>query len=348
MADNTSTDKPVNEINKPGIFFAGLLLIFFTSLAIVSLIAYWPNKMPSAQDGDDRAWYIHQRFNITLIEKADGACDCEKDSLTRATDSVRNIMRKINDSITASRDSARIVNLKDSIKKMETAIRFMTKCSMALSEVKKIHLNTILLLLVALMGFLGNMIHVASSFTSYVGNGTFKRSWILWYFVKPFTAAGLAIIVYFIIRAGFLSYGTGASGISLYGILSLSALAGLFTDSATLKLKEVFEVIFKPKDDRTDKLKGDKITAESNEFAEVSFMPETLPAAVESTVVFTGKNLDIPDIVITIDGNPATPVSKTADKIELKFTPAAGAVKAVFVFADKTGKVLFIREIPVK
>ncbi|MBL0183752.1 MAG: IPT/TIG domain-containing protein [Chitinophagaceae bacterium] len=348
MADNTSTDMPVNEISKPGKFFAGLLLIIFTSLAIISLIAYWPNKMPSAQDGDDRAWYLHQRFNITLIEKADSACGCEKDSLTRATDSVINIIRKVNDSITTSRDSARIVNLKDSIKKMEATIRFMTKCNMALSEVKRIHLNTILLLLVALMGFLGNMIHVASSFTSYVGNGTFKRNWILWYFVKPFTAAGLAIIVYFIIRAGFLSYGTGASGISLYGILSLSALAGLFTDSATLKLKEVFEVIFKTKDDRTGKLKGDEVTVASNEFAGVTFTPKTIPAAGENTVVFTGKSLNIPDIIITIDGNPVSPASKTEDKIELKFTPAAAAVKAVFVFEDKTGKVLFTREIPVK
>ena len=171
--------------------------------------------------------------------------------------------------------------------------------------------------------------------------GTFQRNWVLWYFVKPFTAAGLAIILYFIIRAGFLSYGSGASSVSLYGILALAALAGLFTDSATLKLKEVFEVIFKPKDDRTGKLQGDGLTVSA-------ISPDPIPATVESTLSVTGKNLNMAGLKITIDGVAVTPVTNTSDKLEIKYTPKTGATKTVLVFADKSGNELSTKEITVK
>ena len=50
---------------------------------------------------------------------------------------------------------------------------------------------------------------------------------------------------------------TNAADLNVYGILTMSALAGLFSDRATLKLKEVFETLFKPKDERSDKLKSE-------------------------------------------------------------------------------------------
>ena len=187
------------------------------------------------------------------------------------------------------------------------------------------------------------MVHIASSFTSFVGNETFKRSWILWYFVKPFTASGLAIIIYFIIRAGFLSYGAGAGGVSLYGVLSIAALAGLFTDSATLKLKEVFEVIFKPKDERKDKLDGD-------EFSVATIFPETIPTTTESILALTGKNLDKADIKITIDNTVITPTSKTATLLTIKYTPIQTAVtagKAVLLITDGTNKPLYAKDIKI-
>src|SRR5688500_17518431 len=62
-----------------------------------------------------------------------------------------------------------------------------------------LHINTIMFLLVALAGFTGNMIHIATSFTNYVGSEKFKSSWLLWYFVKPFTAAALAVIFYMVL-----------------------------------------------------------------------------------------------------------------------------------------------------
>jgi hypothetical protein len=343
MTDTTGTTgtTPVNEITKVGKFWAGVLLIFLTSAAIVLVIAYWPNKMPAIKDGDDGAWYTNQLFNITLVIDCNGEYSC--DSLRKKMDSVETKIRQVKDTVLHYNDSAKVKIDSTLIKKWNDSLKILvaekagiTSNSIEERHKKQIHLNTILLILVALMGFLGNMVHIATSFTTFVGNETFKRSWILWYFVKPFTASGLAIIVYFIIRAGFLSYGSGASGVSLYGILSLAAFAGLFTDSATLKLKEVFEVIFKPKDERNDRLQNDDFTVSS-------LVPETIPADGEAKLTLTGNNLNKPNIKITIDGTEVT-AAKTADKIEINYKPTEAAItagKAILLITDNLGKILY-------
>lgn len=58
---------------------------------------------------------------------------------------------------------------------------------------------------------------------------------------------------------GLFSGDTSASVLNLYGVLTVSALSGLFSDRATLKLEEIYESIFKPKDDRSDKLKNKEV-----------------------------------------------------------------------------------------
>jgi hypothetical protein len=98
------------------------------------------------------------------------------------------------------------------------------------------------------------MIYIATSFTTFVGAGKFKKSWILWYCVKPFTAAALALGMYFVFRGGFLNMSDDSTNINLYGVMTLSILTGLFTDRATLKLKEVFDVLLKPSEERPNKL----------------------------------------------------------------------------------------------
>jgi len=341
MADTTNNTINSNQINFWGKLTAGILLTLLTTAAIVFIIAFWPNKMPPVKDGDDGAWYVNCLFNITLIEKTDAAIVNNKDSLVKNTLLNPKKTAGSKDSSNINKDSAAVGKLRDSLLKPENALMTQTSITNSPENVNRIHLNTILLLLVALMGFLGNMVHIATSLTTFVGMGTFQRSWVLWYFVKPFTAAGLAIILYFIIRAGFLSYGSGASGISLYGILALSALAGLFTDSATLKLKEVFEVIFKPKDERSGRLQGD-------EFMVATIEPQTIPPSGETNLVLTGKNMNLAGIKITIDGNEIIPATRNTDKLEIKYTPAAGAAKAELAIADKAGKQLYKKEIMIK
>src|SRR5205085_1802026 len=89
------------------------------------------------------------------------------------------------------------------------------------------------------------------------------ESWFTFYSIQPFEGAGIAFLLYLLIRAGFL---VGAGGdvktVNQFGICAIAGLAGTFSDTAFLKLREVFQTLFKPQDDRGGKL-GPKITTTS-------------------------------------------------------------------------------------
>ncbi|HEY1165749.1 MAG TPA: hypothetical protein VGE90_11300 [Chitinophaga sp.] len=177
-----------------------------------------------------------------------------------------------------------------------------------------IHINSLLLILVAFGGFLGNMIYIAASFTTYVGSGKFRKSWTLWYFVKPFSAAALAITLYFVFRGGFLNMSDASSNINIYGLMTLSVMAGLFTDRTTLKLKELFDVLLKPKEERPDAL-------ENNLPKVVAVKADPLEAGKAILITLSGTQLDKEKATITIEGQPitATPDIK-ADSISFMYT----------------------------
>lgn len=108
--------------------------------------------------------------------------------------------------------------------------------------------------LVILSGLLGSFIHTANSFSAYVGARQFERSWIWWYLLRPFVGMSIALIFYLVFRGGLFSGNTTAQDLNIYGILTLAALTGLFSDRATLKLEEVFDNLFRPQDHRDGKL----------------------------------------------------------------------------------------------
>ncbi len=311
------------QISSNGKFWAGVFLIFTTVAAITMTIAFWPDKMPPLKDGDDGAWYVNKCFHVTLIGDSAALAGIDSASVYQAV----NLQIASHPSADRASDSQRIAENNQTIARFRVA---NMNNAVAAYKGSKIHLNTILLLLVALMGFLGSMIHVATSFTNFIGNDTYKQSWKLWYFVKPFTASELAVVVYFIIRAGFLSYGSSAAGVSLYGILSLAALAGLFTDTATLKLKEIFEVIFKPKDDRKDKMKETAANASAPIPNITAASPLMITQGQESTISLAGSNLDSGDVQISFDGVAADAASiiRTPTSIDVKYTPTANAISS--------------------
>ena len=70
---------------------------------------------------------------------------------------------------------------------------------------KNLNLEQQLILLVAVCGALGSFIHVATSFTDYLGNKQFEKSWIPWYLLRPFIGATLALSFYFLIRGGLVT-----------------------------------------------------------------------------------------------------------------------------------------------
>jgi hypothetical protein len=106
--------------------------------------------------------------------------------------------------------------------------------------------------LVLLAGATGSFIHSAGSFISFVGAEKLKVTWFWWYILRPFLGMAVAMVFFIIFRAGLLA--NTKVDENPYGFLALCTLAGMFSDRATLKLAEIFEGFFSPKDERKDKL----------------------------------------------------------------------------------------------
>lgn len=103
-----------------------------------------------------------------------------------------------------------------------------------------------LILIVLLAGGLGAYIHAASSLADFVGNQKFQESWVLWYVLRPLIGMALAVVLYVVFRAGFLSVSAASSEVvNIYGITAIAALAGLFSKQAADKLNEIFTTAFR-------------------------------------------------------------------------------------------------------
>ena len=224
----------MDKLNTPAEILSGFLLILFTVLPMMAIIAYWPDMAPA---NHQHAFYDHSYFHTRLIT---------------------------NPKITSGID-----------------------------------LNLILFILVTCSGFLGSMIHISTSFTTFVGAEKFEKSWILWYCTKPFTGAALALVFYFALRAGLLNVNSDNAGsINLYGTMALAMFTGLFTDVATQKLKEIFQVLFQPKDQRPDKLNEQLIIT--------SVSPDELHIGKMESITVIGKGLHLKQLDIQIGNNRQT------------------------------------------
>jgi hypothetical protein len=184
------------------------------------------------------------------------------------------------------------------------------------------------LFMVIVGGALGSYIHATTSFTDYVGNRKLVSSWNWWYVLRPFIGVVLALIFYFVVRAGFL---TGGGDINPYGVIALAALAGMFSKQATDKLEEVFTTIFRPAPGKGDAKRGDKLGAPT-----ISGMaPREGPTSGGTEVTITGTGfVDKPSV--KFDGLSATLVTFTnATTIKATTPPhAAGTVEVVVTNPD--------------
>jgi len=331
---------PPNEITAAGQIAAGALLILFILIPGYILIAWWPDRLPAAKEGI-RPLYIDERFHVRLagIHDTSGmdtvslAGPIQKRDSTPAIQDTQKVAST--DSNTRPTTPIRTASTKDSTPTHHTQVGQVHRYAIK----GLIHINTLLLILVAAAGFLGNMIYITSSFSTFVGAVKFKRSWLLWYFVKPFTAAGLALGVYFVFRGGFLNMSDDSANINIYGLITISILTGLYTDRATLKLGEVVNTIFgfKPdeNDHRPDKLhQGLKVTG---------FSPASLVLGQVNTILITGENLDKQKLLITINetavNNPV--ISASAISFQYLYLPQATEApptEVKLVVKDEFGK----------
>lgn len=143
-----------------------------------------------------------------------------------------------------------------------------------------------LLWLVLLAGCLGSFLHMAQSYSDFIGNRTIKSSWAWWYSFRPFIGAGLALVLYASVRGGFMAVTTGsnakASELNPFGLVALGALVGMFSKAATMKLGEVFDTLFK-----SDKAKESKDKLASS--PQTSNQPAGKPPAGGTTASSAAK-----------------------------------------------------------
>lgn len=115
-----------------------------------------------------------------------------------------------------------------------------------------------LILIVLASGGLGSFIHGGTSLATYAGNRRLKTSWTWWYILRPFFGGTLALVFYFVIRAGFLSASAGIENLSHFGIAGIAGIVGMFSKEAIDKLHEIFLTLLRHEDKRADKLEEPK------------------------------------------------------------------------------------------
>ncbi len=151
-------------------------------------------------------------------------------------------------------------------RRAEVAVAELTASVAALGAIRTIGLGpteSVVLLMVTLLGALGGSLHLLSSLTKYIGNRQLKRSWLLYYLSLPLAGAALAPVVYMLLRVGILappgatSEGSQVANLNLIGIYAFAAMTGMFAKTATDKLGEVFKTVF-----RTDQTTKDTIGAD--------------------------------------------------------------------------------------
>lgn len=186
-----------------------------------------------------------------------------------------------------------------------------------------------LFFLVIVAGALGSYIHAATSFADYVGNRKLTSSWLWWYLLRPFVGVSLALITYFVVRAGFLTGGAGE--VSPYGVATLAALAGMFSKQATDKLEEVFTTVFRPAPGKGDAKRGDKLGVPT-----VSGVVPTEGSAAGGTEVTISGTGFVDKPSVTFGGTPATSVTFTNATTIKAVTPAhdPGIVEVVVTNPD--------------
>ena len=89
-----------------------------------------------------------------------------------------------------------------------------------------------LILLVAIGGALGAFVHVATSFTDYLGSQQFEKSWISWYLMRPFIGATLALAFYFLLRGGLININVDSPQVASEYASVQDSVTYLYVDTA--------------------------------------------------------------------------------------------------------------------
>lgn len=183
--------------------------------------------------------------------------------------------------------------------------------------------DTALLLLVVVVSMLGSFVHVATSFATYAGNRRLYSSWVWWYVLRASIGAGLALILYFVVRGGLFSGSATSESLNPYGIAAIAGLTGLFSKQATDKLREVFDTVLSTSGDAD---RADKATHTAPQLDSV--VPNTTPAMKMSLSValfghgFLAQSVVRLRRVQAAEGSREVPIVRVTDRAAHVVIPA--------------------------
>jgi hypothetical protein len=169
--------------------------------------------------------------------------------------------------------------------------------------------------------------HSLRSLYWYTGNRKMIWSWVAFYVLLPLTGGILATIFYFVVRGGFFSSTASFENTSPFGFAALSALVGLFSPQATLKLKEIAETIFaKPAAGADNKPQESTTPAPSPKPAPTITSVTPNSGAATDSVVIAGTGFS-EGVVVTFGGVPGSvsSVSDTSITVLVPANPSATA-----------------------
>ena len=109
---------------------------------------------------------------------------------------------------------------------------------------KNVSVEIRLFAVVALTGALGGLLHSTRSFAWYVGHSSLRWRWLPYEIVTLFIGAGLATIVYVVIRGGIVSGKASTADINPYGFAAIGGIVGLFSEQALEMLRRVASDFF--------------------------------------------------------------------------------------------------------
>ena len=259
---------PKRYVTKLGTLLTALLFLSIGVLVIANIVGAWPMSVPASVD-------------VSLADTLGTVTPAEIDSLEARV--ARAALAMIRDSTEAG-DTIRTYVFWWRIDTIGAPWDFR-------------------LLLIALwFGALGSLLHAGSSFVSFAGNRQLVVSWLPWYIVRPLLGAGLAGVFYVVMRAGFGTAGGAAPvDVSHYTVAAFAALVGLFTHRATLKLKDVFDALFPPREEEQD---ADALGGDSSVAAPriTSLIPEEVTVGTDAVPVEIVADYTSDNMMLAVDG----------------------------------------------
>ena len=145
-----------------------------------------------------------------------------------------------------------------------------------------------LIIVNTLFGILGGSTYGLASITTWIGNNKYEKSWTLWYVSRPIIGGALALVFYFLLRAGLV--GGFPINVGDFGFAAISIIIGLLTTTAMKKLRDVFDVLFgiaKRKDEM-----GDEPTPAANASLKLGASTTKIKAGEELEIRATASNID--------------------------------------------------------